>query len=95
MLNFAKKYLSLLKQDFWLFALLAAPGLIFYFTGLAQLEAADWFTLTIGTLAKFAAEFCTVAILFCLLHAAGLKNRKAFALAFFFYYVTIITASES
>ena len=90
MLNFIKKYLSLLRQNFWLFALLAAPGLIFYFTGLVQFEAADWFTLTIGAAEKFINEFCTAAVLFCLFHALGLKNRRAFALVFFFYYLTIV-----
>ncbi|MDR1123934.1 MAG: sulfatase-like hydrolase/transferase [Elusimicrobiota bacterium] len=89
MLNFIKKYLLLLKQDFWLFAILSIPGMVFYFTGLLQLDAADWFTLTVGAFNKFAFEFCTVSILFCLLHVLGLKKRWAFALVFFFYYVTI------
>jgi hypothetical protein len=89
MLNFIKKYLLLIAQDFRLFAVLSVPGLIFYFVGLYQLNAADWFTLTVGTVNKFAAEFLTISILFCLLHVAGFKKRWAFALAFFLYYVTI------
>ena len=48
MLSFVKKYLSLLRQDFWLFALLTLPGMIFYFTGLYQLDALTWTTCTIG-----------------------------------------------
>ncbi|MDR0734311.1 MAG: sulfatase-like hydrolase/transferase [Elusimicrobiota bacterium] len=89
MLNFAKKYLLLLKQNFRLFALLGAPGMVFYFIGLARLGAADWFTLTLGALNKFAFEFCIVSIVFCLAHVLGLKKRWAFALTFFFYYITI------
>ena len=89
MLNFIKKYLSLLKQDFWLYALLTLPGIVFYFTGLYQLDALTLTTCTIGFLNKFATEFLTVSLIIALLHAAGITRAWAFALVMFGYYVTI------
>ncbi|MDR0646618.1 MAG: sulfatase-like hydrolase/transferase [Elusimicrobiota bacterium] len=89
MLSFIKKYLLLLKQDFWLFAVLSIPGLIFYFIGIYNLEAANWFTISVGTINKFAFEFFTVSIIFCFLHTIGFKKKQAFATAFFLYYITI------
>ncbi|MDR1684697.1 MAG: sulfatase-like hydrolase/transferase [Elusimicrobiota bacterium] len=89
MLNFVKKYLSLFKQEFWVYTALALPGLIMYFIGVAQLGAADRITLTAGALVKYANEFLTIAALFCLLHFLGFKKRWFFALALFFYYLTV------
>ncbi|MDR0953280.1 MAG: LTA synthase family protein [Elusimicrobiota bacterium] len=89
MLNFIKKYLSLLKQDFWLLAILSMPGLLFFFIGLNQLEAANWFTVIIGGLNKFAVEFLTISILFCILHILGIKKRWVFAVIMVLYYLTI------
>jgi phosphoglycerol transferase MdoB-like AlkP superfamily enzyme len=89
MLNFIKKYLLLIKQDFWLFAVLSIPGMVFYFTGVCILQAADWFTLSAGAINKFAFEFLTISIMFCFLHVIGFKKRQAFAAAFFLYYITI------
>lgn len=89
MLNFIKKYLSLLKQDFWLYALLTLPGIVFYFTGLYQLDALTLTACTIGFLNKFATEFLTVSLIISLLHAAGITRAWAFALVMFGYYVTI------
>lgn len=89
MISFVKKYISLLKQDFMLFALLSIPGVIFYLVGLHQLEAYSWLTLTVGLLNKFACEFLTVSILFCFFHVLGLKKKWVFALIMFLYYITI------
>ena len=89
MFSFIRKYLSPLQQDFIMFTILSLPGMFFYFFGLYQLGAADWFTLTFGTLNKFVVEFCTISIFFCLLHVLGLKKRWMFAMAFFIYYITI------
>lgn len=89
MLSFVKKYLSLLRQDFWLFALLTLPGMIFYFTGLYQLDALTWTTCTIGALNKFAVEFLTISIIISLIHVMGFTKAGVFALVMFLYYVTI------
>ncbi len=89
MINFVKKYLLLLKQDFKLFAVLSIPGIIFYLIGLHQLGAFSWLSLTVGLILKFAVEFLTISILFSLLHVAGFKNRWLFAFAIFLYYITI------
>ena len=89
MTGFVKKYILLLKQDFALFALLSLPGMIFYFIGLYQLEALSGLTLTLGVLNKFAVEFLTITLLFCLIHVLGFKKRWFFALVFFLYYITI------
>lgn len=89
MLNFIKKYTLLLRQDFWLFAILSIPGLVFYFIGLYQLDAINWFTITVGTINKFAIEFLTISVLFCLMHVLGFKKRWFFAIVIFLYYITI------
>lgn len=89
MLSFIKKYLSLLKQDFWLYALLTLPDILFYFVGLYQLEALTWTTCTIGLLNKFATEFLTISILISLLHVIGFTRAAVFAFVMFLYYVTV------
>ncbi len=89
MMNFIKKYVSLLKQDFLLFALLSLPGLLFYFIGLHQLEAFTVTTATLGALNKFICEFLTISIIFCFFHMLGFKKRWVFALIMFLYYITV------
>ncbi len=89
MASFIKKYISLLKQDFFLYALLSLPGLIFYFVGLHQLDAMTLTACTLGALNKFAVEFLTISIIMSLLHVMGFTKASFFAFIFFLYYVTI------
>ena len=89
MTSFIKKYLSLLKQDFFLYALLSLPGLIFYFVGLYQLDAMTWTACTLGGLNKFAVEFLTISVIVSLFHVMGFTRAAFFALILFLYYVTI------
>lgn len=89
MLNFIKKYLSLLKEDFWLYTLLTLPGMAFYFVGLYQLDAFTWTSCTLGLLNKFMTEFLTISILVSLIHVIGFTKAWLFAAVMFLYYITI------
>lgn len=89
MLNFVKKYLALLKEDFWLYALLTLPGMVFYFIGLYQLDAFTWTSCTLGVINKFATEFLTISVLISLLHVIGFTKAWLFAAIMFLYYLTI------
>ncbi len=89
MINFLKKYLLPLKQDIFLFSVLALPGVLAFIVGLNQFDAWGGLSLTLGVLIKFISEFFVVAVIFYFFHFLGIKRAWALALVMFFYYITL------